>query len=151
MTPSGTAAGVATPAEIISTRFGPLSGSVADVITLAEPLPGFDGCRRFLLLTSPSLEPLMCLQGVDGEKPAFLAIDPRVVDPHYTCRLDDLQRQRLAAGPETALLWLAIVCVHESGGATANLRAPVVINPERMRGQQLLAGHDQYTIAHRLG
>jgi flagellar assembly factor FliW len=136
-------------AEMIDTRFGPFAGHAGDAITLAEPLPGFDGCRRFLLLTSPSVEPLMCLQGLDGEQPAFLAIDPRVVDPHYACGLDDLQRQRLGATSDAPLLWLAIVCVGETG-ATVNLRAPLVINPDRMRGLQLLAGHDHYLVDHPL-
>jgi flagellar assembly factor FliW len=151
MTPSGTFAATVAPRENIDTRFGTFAGRSGDAITLVEALPGFDGCRRFLLLTSPSIEPLICLQGIDGERPAFLAIDPRAVDPEYVCQLDDLQRQRLAASPDTALLWLAIVCVPDSGNATANLRAPLVINPERMRGLQLLAGHDRYAVDHPLG
>jgi flagellar assembly factor FliW len=137
-------------AEMIDTRFGPFSGHAGDVITLAEPLPGFENCRRFLLLTSPAIEPLMCLQGTEGERPAFLAVDPRVADPDYACSVDDLQRQRLLAAPETPLLWLAIVCVGATG-ATVNLRAPLVINPERMRGLQLLAGHDRALVDHPLG
>lgn len=151
MTPSGTLVDRNLETESISTRFGSFPGHGRDIVTLAEPLPGFADCRRFFLLTAPSIDPLMCLQGVDGDRPAFLAIDPRTVDPEYACRLDDLQRQRLAADPAAPLLWLAIVRVGTDGTATANLRAPLVINPERMRGLQLLAGHDQYAIDHRLG
>jgi flagellar assembly factor FliW len=151
MTPSGTLVETAAEPGIVSTRFGSFEARSRDIVTLTETLPGIDGCRRFFLLTAPAIEPLMCLQGVEGDRPAFLAIDPRIVDPQYACRLDDLQRQRLAAAPGTPLLWLAIVCMTSDGGATANLRAPLVINPERMRGLQLLAGHDHYAVDQRLG
>ncbi len=135
----------------IETRFGHFAGNPRDVVTLVEGLPGFEDCRRFLLLSSPSLEPLVCVQGLDDERPAFLAIDPRLVEPDYRCRLDDLQRRRVGASLDTPLLWLALVHVADGGESTVNLRAPLVVNPERMRGLQLLAGHDEYDTDHRLG
>lgn len=134
----------------VETRFGTFAGRARDVVTLADGLPGFESCRRFFLLTSPALHPLTCLQGLDDSRPAFLAIDPRTVDPQYRCRLDDLQLRRLGASTDTTLLWLAIVRVTESDGSTVNLRAPLVVDPDRMRGMQLLAGHDEYDTNHRL-
>ncbi|HEX7942974.1 MAG TPA: flagellar assembly protein FliW, partial [Gemmatimonadaceae bacterium] len=141
---------VTDPANV-ETRFGRFATGANAVITLVEGLPGFEGCRTFLVLSSPEIEPLTCLQGLDEQKPAFLAIDPRMVDPGYPCRLDDLQRQRLGATASTMLLWRAIVRVADGDGSTVNLRAPLVINPDTMRGLQLLAGHDQYDTDHRLG
>ena len=138
-------------AQSIETRFGTFAARARDVVTLAEGLPGFEACRQFFLLTSPALEPLMCLQGLDDTRPAFLAIDPRFVDANYRCVLDDLQRRRLGVSPDTTLLWLTIVRVTENDGSTVNLRAPLVIDPHRMRGMQLLSGHDEYDTDHRLG
>lgn len=135
----------------IETRFGSFAGNPRDIVTFVDGIPGFETCRRFLLLSAPSLEPLVCLQGLDETKPAFLAVDPRFVDPEYRCRVDDLQRRRLGASSDTPLLWLAIVRVAEGGEATVNLRAPLVVNAERMRALQLLAGHDEYDTDHRLG
>lgn len=134
----------------IETPFGTFDGRPRDIVTLVEGLPGFEECRRFLLLSSPALEPLTCLQGLDASKPSFLVVDPRFVDPDYSCRLDDLQRRRLDATLDSPLLWLVIVRVADSG-STVNLRAPLVVNPERMRGLQLLAGHDEYDTNHPLG
>ncbi|MGC4086034.1 MAG: flagellar assembly protein FliW [Vicinamibacterales bacterium] len=120
-------------------------------MTLVDGLPGFEECRRFLLLSASSIEPLVCLQGLDAARPAFLAVNPRLVDQDYRCRVDNLQRRRLGASADTPLLWLAIVRVGEDGASTVNLRAPLVVNPERMRGLQLLAGHDEYDTDHHLG
>ena len=47
------------------------------------------------------------------------------------------------------LLWLAIVSVTDTG-ATANLRAPIVINPQSMRGLQLLPAASEQPLAFAL-
>ena len=134
----------------IQTPFGTFASGRRDIVTLVDGLPGFEACRRFLLLSSPTLEPLTCLQGLDAPTPSFLVVDPRFVDPDYSCRLDDLQRRRLGATLDSPLLWLAIVRVDDNG-STVNLRAPLVVNPDRMCGLQLLAGHDDYDTNHPLG
>ena len=148
--PASPLATIQDESQPVETRFGTFAGRARDIVTLADGLPGFESCRRFFLLTSPILHPMACLQGLDEARPAFLAIDPRLVDARYRCRLDDLQLRRLGASTDTTLLWLAIVRVTESDGSTVNLRAPLVIDPERMRGMQLLAGHDEYDTDHRL-
>lgn len=135
----------------VETRFGILCGNPGNIVTMVDGMPGFEQCRRFMLLTSDEIAPLTCLQGLDEPKPAFLALDPLMVDPSYPCVLDDLQRRRLGADADTPLLWLAIVRVAEGGASTVNLRAPLVINPSQMRGLQLLAGHDEYDTNHGLG
>ncbi len=136
--------------QSVETRFGVFTGRARDVLTLVEGLPGFENCRRFFLLSSPTIEPLMCLQGVDGARPSFLVVDPRLADPGFRCTLDDLQSRRLGASSGAALLWLAIVRLSDDEDASVNLRAPLVVNPDKMRGMQLLSGHDDYPVDHRL-
>jgi flagellar assembly factor FliW len=151
MTGASSLVNQAADVQLVETRFGKFSGSQRDIVTLVDGLPGFESCRRFLLLSSAAIAPLTCLQGLDDAKPAFLAVDPRLVDPDYSCRLDDLQRRRLGASADTPLLWLALVRVGDGDDSTVNLCAPLVVNPERMCGLQLLAGHDEYDTKHRLG
>lgn len=134
--------------QSVETRFGVFTGRARDVVTLVEGLPGFENCRRFFLLSSPTIEPLMCLQGIEGPRPSFLVIDPRLADPGYRCHLDDLQARRVGADDATVLLWLAIVRLSDDEDPAVNLRAPLVVNPEKMRGMQLLAGHDDYPVDH---
>jgi flagellar assembly factor FliW len=56
---------------------------------------------------------------------------------------------RLGATDETALVWLAIVTVSDDG-LFANLRAPVVVNPARMLGFQLVPSDSVYPLRHPL-
>jgi flagellar assembly factor FliW len=57
---------------------------------------------------------------------------------------------RLSAHEREPLLWLALVAANEDGTATANLRAPVVINPGTMRGIQVIALESPYRTDHPL-
>ena len=67
----------------------------------------------------------------------------------YRTRLNQSDLARLGAADETALLWLAIVTVGDEG-MFANLRAPVVINPARMLGFQLVPSDSLYPLRHPL-
>ena len=125
-----------------------------DVVHFPEGIPGFESCRRYVVVTSPSLEPFCSLQGQGPDAPAFITIDPRRLAPDFPCSLEATDRARLhlAAddGPDSGpLLWLAIVSVSDSG-ASANLRAPIVINPQTMRGVQLLPAASEQPLAFAL-
>lgn len=127
------------------------TASPADGIVLfAEGLPGFEECREFVVLVSPETQPFTILQGASPDGPSFVAIDPRLVDPAYDATLDAPTRARLSADEQSPLLWLAIVASNDDGTATANLRAPVVINPGTMQGIQVIAVESRYPVAHPL-
>ncbi|ODS53915.1 MAG: hypothetical protein ABS36_11965 [Acidobacteria bacterium SCN 69-37] len=126
------------------------SSAIDGVVTFPEGLPGFEAHRRFVLVASPDMAPFTVMQGVTDEAPSFVAVDPRVVDQGYPTTLDRIDLARLAAHEREPLLWLAIVAAHEDGRATANLRAPVVINPGTMRGIQIIAVDSPYRVDHPL-
>jgi flagellar assembly factor FliW len=123
---------------------------VDGVVTFADGLPGFERCHQFVLVTSPTLQPFAVLQGVDADAPAFVTIDPRLVNGAFETTLDRVTLARLDARGDEPLLWLAIVAAGEDGTATANLRAPLVINPASMRGIQLISLDSPYRIDHPL-
>src|SRR5580765_3897992 len=114
-----------TPLQI-DTRFGPFVGAAADIVTMADGVPGFERCRRFVLAALPEIAPFTCVQGLDEPRPSFLAIDPRLIVDGYTQALTDADR------------------------ATANLRAPLVINPRRMVGLQIIPFDSAYALDHPL-
>jgi flagellar assembly factor FliW len=118
-------------------------------ITFADGLPGFEAHREYVLLTSGDLEPFACLRGLGPDAPSFLAIDPRRLMTDYRRDLGDADRARLAARKDAALVWLALVRARDTG-ATVNLRAPIVINPDAMRGLQLVDADETYPLDHPL-
>jgi flagellar assembly factor FliW len=117
-------------------------------IRFPHGIPGFESCRSFVLMTTDGETPLRYLTAVDGVRASFLVIDPRQVMPDYRCELSEADRHQLAASESTVLLWLALVTVETDGTVVANLRAPIVINPERMVGQQVIPQHTAYPLRH---
>ena len=124
----------------------PASG--ANVVRFPAGLPGFETCHAFVLMSPAANSPLQCLQSVDGQEASFLVIDPRRVLPDYHCELAASDRHCLGSSNDEALLWLALVSVEIDGTVTANLRAPVVINPARMTGRQIVPQASIYPLRH---
>jgi flagellar assembly factor FliW len=139
------------PARLqLYTHFGAFELRTEDIVSFPTGLPGFETARRFVILSSPDFAPLQCLQSVDGPSPSFLVVDPRLVLEGYRTRLNQSDLVRLGVAEDAALVWLAIVTVTDEG-TFVNLRAPVVINPERMLGFQLVPSDSLYPLRHPLG
>ena len=111
-------------------------------------LPGFEACRSFVLMAPEGDGMLHQLKSVEGPAASFLVIDPRRVQPDYRCELSETDRHHLGLEDDGALLWLALVMVEPGGTITVNLRAPLVINPARMVGQQVIPYHCVYPLRH---
>jgi flagellar assembly factor FliW len=104
-----------------------------------------------VVISSDDITPLHCLHAVEGPSASFLAVDPRVVMPSYRCVLAESDRVKLGATDETTpLVWLALVTVDAGQGPSVNLRAPVVINPARMLGCQVMPHDSLYPLRHPL-
>ncbi len=134
---------------MIDTPFGPFTADESSIVGFPEGLPGFEECRRFVVLAASHLEPLQCLHAVDGPPASFLAIDPRRALGRYRCALTARDAGRLQVADPADLLWLALLAV-DGDRITANLRAPVVINPARMVGYQVIPVNTLYPLKHPL-
>jgi flagellar assembly factor FliW len=133
----------------VETAFGTFDVSTDEIITFPAGLPGFEECRRFVVLSSRELDPFQCLQSVEGPSASFLAVDPRRAIPDYRCVLSDVDRARLREPDDASLVWLAVVTVLDDQ-TLVNLRAPVVVNSTRMLGYQLMPSNSLYPLRFEL-
>lgn len=136
-------------ASRVETAFGSFDVTPDQVVSFPSGLPGFEECRRFVVLSSTELAPFRCLQSLEGPSASFLAVDPRRVFPEYRCVLSDVDRARLGDPDAGDLAWLAIVTV-QADETLVNLRAPVVVNPRRMIGYQLMPSNSLYPLRFEL-
>ena len=123
-------------------------GLARNAIAFPDGIPGFEACRQFVLLASEAIAPLQRLESIEGTPAAFVGIDPRLALADYRCRLSESDLRALGADASTTLLWFAIISADADGTLTANLRAPIVINPQRMIGRQVIPDNGQYPIRH---
>ena len=143
--------GAALPLPVDTPALSPdvQEGLARNAIAFPDGIPGFEACHRFVLLSADSLAPLRRLEAIEGPPAAFLGIDPRLVMESYRCRLSANDLRALGADGDTTLLWFAIIS-EADGVLYANLRAPIVINPQRMIGRQVLPDEGLYPIRHAL-
>lgn len=133
----------------LHTAFGEFDITPSEVVSFPSGLPGFETSREFIVVSTPAMGVFSLLQSTDGAV-SFLVVDPRRVLADFRCVLGQTDQARLQAGPGAVLLWLSIVTFEPSGHAFVNLRAPIVINPERMLGYQVMPHNSLYPIRHPL-
>ena len=134
----------------IETPFGSTVVEPGDEVSFPSGIPGFEACRRFVVLSPQGLGGFSCLHALEGPAASDFVIDPRRAVAQYHCAVSQNDLQRLGATPDTVLLWLALVSFDDEGRAYANLRAPIVINPERMLGYQVMPHNSLYPLRHPL-
>jgi flagellar assembly factor FliW len=110
------------------------------LLTLTEPLPGFPRHRNYALVPADAGGLLYWLQSVALDGPRFLAVPAASFFPDYAPVLpvgacDELE---LADAAEARLYCLVTVPSGNVSAATANLRAPLVVNPITHQARQLV-------------
>jgi flagellar assembly factor FliW len=110
------------------------------VLTFAEPMPGFPAHRDYALVPADPSGLLFWLQSVAADGPRFLAVPAPAYFPDYAPVLPgaacvDLGLEDVA---EAQVYCLVSVPEGDVAGATANLRAPVVANPATHRARQVV-------------
>jgi flagellar assembly factor FliW len=128
----------------------PVPVTEACTVRFPDGIPGFEGCRRFVILASDAFVPLQRIDAVEGPPASFLCIDPRHVVPGYRCRLSAADEERLEVTAASRLVWLSLVSMEPGGAITVNLRAPIVVNADRMVGCQVLPDDASYPVRHAL-
>jgi flagellar assembly factor FliW len=133
MTPPAAALAVAPPAP--PSAFPPVQ-----VLTLAEPMPGFPSHRDYALVAAESSGLLFWLQSVVPDGPRFLAVPAGPFFPDYAPALPTgaCAELGLADAADAQVLCLVTVLGGDVATATANLRAPLVVNPATGRARQVV-------------
>jgi flagellar assembly factor FliW len=110
------------------------------MLELAEPLPGFPGHREYVLVPADAGGNLFWLQSVAPDGPRFLAVSAVSFFPDYEPVLPSAACDELALADvaEAALYCLVTVPDGDVTAATANLRAPLVVNPVTGQARQIV-------------
>lgn len=126
-------------------RFGTCTYREAEVLAFPWGLPGFPDCQRFLAL-SVGAGTILWLQSLDDVKVALPVADPWQFFPEYDPRLPGFARLSLALDRPEDFALLAVTIIPESGQATMNLLAPIVVNLRTRVARQVTVEGDDYSV-----
>ncbi len=135
-----TSCSVASPPAPVGAPAVTSKPSAVQTLTVTEPLAGFPGHRDYVLVAADAAGVLFWLQSVAPEGPRFLAVPAPAFFPDYTPRLPGpvLTELDLAGSADAELYCLVTVPDGDVSSATANLRAPVVVNRDTHRACQVV-------------
>lgn len=127
---------------IQTTRFGELEIDPLDVLLFPSGLIGYEAARHFVLLADERQPAITWLQSVSEPSLAFLAVSPRRFVRDYRLRVAQSDLVTLLQEEHDETFVLTLASKHETG-FTLNLKAPLVINPVRRVGKQLITIDEQ--------
>ncbi len=109
-----------------------------------QGVPAFEQDREFVLAQEAEWRPFATLTSVRDGGPRFVCIEVAAVQPGYCAELSAEDAGSVSAAPgrvaaqENGLRLYAIVTAGEDGTLTANLAAPIVLNPGAAAGVQAI-------------
>ena len=137
--------------KLLTTRFGTVEVPDKDVLFFSLGVLGFSEVRRYVMLDHGRNTPLKWLQAVDKPELAFPMVPATdlVEDYHITVSPDDLAALAMESTDELLAFVILTIPNGMPERTTANLKAPIVMNPTTHLARQVLVEQD-YPIRYPL-
>ncbi len=121
-------------------RFGEIEVAEETLLTFPSGLVGFPAVQEFVVLDVAEDCQYQWFQSITESELALVIIDVHILDQNFQAEVSDEGLAELAITPSDPVLILAVVTIPagEPAQATANLRAPLVVNLRTRKGKQLI-------------
>lgn len=139
----------------INTRyFGTVDLDDDKVIVFDDGLFGFEEYKKFALIFNNEAKErpaISWLQSVDEQALALPVMIPTIVKPDYNPVVEDDALETLGDWNEDNISVLVTVTVPEDlKNMTTNLKAPIIINTDTMKGVQTVVENQDYEIRFKI-
>ena len=139
----------------INTRyFGTVDLDDDKVIMFDDGLFGFEEYKKFVLIFNNEAKErpaISWLQSVDEQALALPVMIPTIVKPDYNPVVEDDALETLGDWDEENISVLVTVTVPEDlKNMTTNLKAPIIINTDSMKGVQTVVENQDYEIRFKI-
>lgn len=122
-----------------------------DELTFVEPPPGMASLRRFDLTSLDESGFLFALHSLEQPDVRLFVIPPRAYFPGYAPEISSSVREALDMDEDTQPVMLAVVHPGGDDVTTANLLAPIVVNPVTGAAAQVVLDGDEWPLRAPLG
>lgn len=134
---------------MIQTRtLGAVDATPESFVTLPEGLIGYDDQREFALVASTDHAPFRWLLSFADPDVTFPLLPAQLVAEDYRPGLAASDARAIGAVGSDALEVYVIAAVDAEGRLTANLRAPIVLNPQSRLARQVVLSDGRWTVDH---
>lgn len=125
---------------IQTSRFGELEVSEDTLLTFPSGLVGFPAIQQFVVLDVAEDSYYQWFQAIKEPDLALVIIDVHFLDPEFQAQVSDEGLAELDITQRDPILIMAVVTIPSGHPeqATANLRAPLVVNLRTRKGKQLI-------------
>lgn len=127
--------------QVKTRRFGPMETVEVPEAQLYQFFPGlggFEAHHEYALITDQD-SPVGWLQSLSDPDVVFAVLEPFIFNPEYSFEMTDADAAGLGLTRPTDALVRAILTLRDSASAiTANLMAPVILNPALRLGRQIV-------------
>jgi flagellar assembly factor FliW len=138
--------------DVRTTRYGEMETvrvSEEVVLSFPEGMPGFERHHRYALLQDARLAPFFWLQSLHDPLVGFLVIPPGLLVRDYEFDIADPDVELLELSDPSQARVLTILVVPEDVRAmTANLQAPIIVNPQKRLARQVILTDERFPLRY---
>ncbi len=131
----------------VKTTLGDVTYTESDIVLFPEGIIGFEDKSKFIIFNKQGFEPFQWLICVDDPALQLPIIDPLMVKEDYIAQSGLRELQSIGLEDINGGQLFVIVTVGKSiHNVSANLRGPIVINPSRKLGKQIILSESNYSL-----
>lgn len=125
--------------KVQTSRFGEITIEDKDIINIAEGLFGFESLTKFFIVDPEDNTFILWLQSAKNPNIAFPIIEPQVFYPMFEKKFiaPDLKSLEIQEIKE-AKYYSIVTIPKDLTLMSANLKAPILINPKNQKGRQIV-------------
>ncbi len=133
--------------------FGEIEVSDDKIITFEKGIIGFEDWKKYTLVYDAEREEdvsIVWLQAVDEPTLALPIMKPEIVYQNYDPIVEDEIIATLGEDIQNAelMVFCALTVPQDLTKMTINLKAPIIINVDTMKGVQLIADNSDYQVRY---
>lgn len=121
-------------------QFGEIEYTNEHVFDFPDGVIGFEHLHKFIVLNDAETDPFRWLVSVEDEEFSLPILDPKFVEPLY----------EVTNSFEQGLTVAVVVSLNEPiESSTVNLRSPLLFDPNKHTGKQVVLENDRLPILHK--
>ena len=134
--------------ECTTKYFGTYSYEQQNIILIENGLFGFEQEKEFVLIQlDPNNENVLCLQSLKDTNLAFFVVNPFAFLEEYNPQPSKKELQLIGA-KDMVLFYVICSMTDDIYTSTANLRCPIIINPQNNKALQIILDNPEYQFRH---